>query len=250
MKEMHLFYAPDIENHAALSEDDAAHAVRVLRIREGERLWATDGCGHFYEGTASPGGSGKHPECYINIESTAEWQRPWPSDIHVAVAPTKNIDRIEWMVEKATEVGADGFHFLRCDNSERRLIKADRLEKIAISAMKQSHKALKPAVEDMTGFHDFIQRPFDGDKFIAHCYAQTDIGLGDGKCFLFDAVRRDVPTLVLIGPEGDFSIEEVRAAQAAGFRPVTLGESRLRTETAALMAVVYTHLKKTLQTLC
>ena len=90
MKEVHLFYAPDIENRAALSEDDAAHAVRVLRIREGERLWATDGCGHFYEGTASPGGSGKHPECYINIERTEEWQRPWPSEIHVAVAPTKN----------------------------------------------------------------------------------------------------------------------------------------------------------------
>lgn len=246
MKEVHLFYAPDIENHAALSEDDAAHAVRVLRIREGERLWATDGCGHFYEGTASPCGSGKHPECYINIERTEEWQRPWPSEIHVAVAPTKNIDRIEWMIEKATEVGADGFHFLRCANSERRVVKADRLEKIVVSAMKQSHKALKPAVEDMTGFSDFIQRPFEGDKFIAHCYAQSDIGDGGEKIFLFDAVRRDVPTLVLIGPEGDFSIEEVRAAQAAGFRPVTLGESRLRTETAALMAVAYTHLKKTL----
>ena len=246
MKEVHLFYAPDIENRAALSEDDAAHAVRVLRIREGERLWATDGCGHFYEGTASPGGSGKHPECYINIERTEEWQRPWPSEIHVAVAPTKNIDRIEWMIEKATEVGADGFHFLRCANSERRVVKADRLEKIVVSAMKQSHKALKPAVEDMTGLSDFIQRPFEGDKFIAHCYAQTDIGYGGEKIFLFDAVRRDVPTLVLIGPEGDFSIEEVRAAQAAGFRPVTLGESRLRTETAALMAVAYTHLKKTL----
>ena len=150
------------------------------------------------------------------------------------------------MIEKATEVGADGFHFLRCTNSERRIIKIDRLDKIAISAMKQSHKALKPTVEDMTDFNDFIQRPFEGDKFIAHCYAQADIGDGGEKKFLFDVVRRDVATLVLIGPEGDFSIDEVRAAHAAGFRPVTLGESRLRTETAALMAVTYAHLKKTL----
>lgn len=247
MKEVHLFYAPNLEIHPALSEDDAAHAVRVLRMKEGDRLWVTDGQGHFFEGTASPGGSGKHPECYVNIESSTAWQRPWPSDIHLGVAPTKNIDRMEWMLEKATEVGVDGFHFLCCANSERRVVKADRLEKIAVSAMKQSHKALKPVVEDMADFREFIARPFAGDKFIAHCYAQSNIDESE-KCFLFDAVRRDVPTLVLVGPEGDFTIDEVRAAHAAGFRSVTLGESRLRTETAALMAVAYTHLKKTART--
>ena len=244
MKERHLFYAPEAATAHALSADDAAHALRVLRIREGDELWATDGCGNFYEGTAMPGGSGKHPECFIDIVNTMPWQRPWHSEIHLAVAPTKHIDRIEWMMEKATEVGVDAFHLLCCANSERRVVKTDRLEKIVVSAMKQSHKALKPSVGELTDFAKFIAAPFDGDKFIAHCYDQGDVGGGE-KALLFDVVRRDVPTLILIGPEGDFSIEEVRAAQAAGFRSVTLGESRLRTETAALTAVMFAHLRKT-----
>lgn len=245
MKESHLFFAPDVASAHALPEEEAAHAVRVLRIREGDALWLTDGRGTFYEGTASPAGSGKHPECYVTIESERPWQRPWPSDIHIAVAPTKNMDRIEWMAEKATEIGLDGIHFLDCANSERRVIKTERIEKIVVSAMKQSHKALKPTISEMQRFRDFIKMPFEGDRFIAHCYEQTDID-GSEKLFLFDAVRPEVPTLVLIGPEGDFSIDEVRAAHAAGFRSITLGESRLRTETAALMAVAHTNLKKTM----
>ena len=244
MKEAHLFFAPDITSSHALSEEEAAHAVRVLRIKEGDELWVTDGAGHFYTGTASPAGSSKHPECYINIDSETEWQRPWSSDIHLAVAPTKNMDRIEWMAEKATEIGFDALHFLDCANSERRVVKTERIEKIVVSATKQSHKAVKPVVSEMQRFRDFISQPFEGDKFIAHCYEQTDID-GSEKFFLFDAVRPDVPTLVLIGPEGDFSVEEVRAAHAAGFRSITLGESRLRTETAALMAVAHVNLKKT-----
>lgn len=247
MKEQHLFYAPDVTTTHALSEEEATHAVRVLRIKEGDALWLTDGHGHFFEGSASPGGSGKHPECFVTIEKEAEWSRPWPSSIHIGVAPTKNMDRIEWFAEKATEIGLDGIHFIDCANSERRVVKTERIEKIVVSAMKQSHKALKPEVSEMRKFKDFIAQPFEGDKFIAHCYAQTDID-GSEKLFLFDAVRPDVPTLVLIGPEGDFSVEEVRAAHAAGFRSITLGESRLRTETAALIAVAHTNLKKT--TLC
>lgn len=247
MKELHLFYAPDVKNTHALSEEEATHAVRVLRIKEGDALWLTDGQGRFYEGTASPAGSGKHPECFVTIEKESEWTCPWPSGIHIGVAPTKNMDRIEWFAEKATEIGLDGIHFIDCTNSERRVVKTERIEKIVVSAMKQSHKALKPAVGKMCRFKDFIARPFEGDKFIAHCYNQDDID-GSEKLFLFDAVRPDVPTLVLIGPEGDFSVEEVRAAHAAGFRSITLGESRLRTETAALMAVAHSNLKKT--TLC
>ncbi len=244
MKELHLFYAPNIEETHALSEEESTHAVRVLRMKEGDEVWVTDGQGHFYNGTASPGGSGKHPECFVTIEEIHPWHRPWPSAIHLAVAPTKNMDRIEWFAEKATEIGLDGIHFLDCANSERRVIKTERIEKIVVSAMKQSHKALKPFVSEMTRFRDFIAQDFEGDKFIAHCYEQSDID-GSEKLFLFDAVMKDVPTLVLIGPEGDFSIDEVRAAHSAGFRSITLGESRLRTETAALMAVAHMNLKKT-----
>lgn len=244
MKESHLFYAPDIASSHALTEEEAAHAVRVLRIKEGAPLWLTDGRGKFYEGTASPAGSSKHPECYVTIESESIWRRPWPSAIHIGVAPTKNIDRIEWFAEKATEIGLDGIHFLDCANSERRVIKTERIEKIVVSAMKQSHKALKPEVGEMQRFRDFIKQPFEGDKFIAHCYEQKDIDDSE-KAFLFDVVQRDVPTLILIGPEGDFSIDEVRAAHEAGFSSITLGESRLRTETAALIAVAHSNLKKT-----
>lgn len=250
MKETHLYYAPDITSTHALCEEEAAHAVRVLRIKEGDPIWLTDGRGCFYNGIASPAGSGKHPECYVTVTEQHEWQRPWASGIHLAVAPTKNMDRIEWLAEKATEIGFDALHFIDCANSERRVVKTERIEKIVVSAMKQSHKALLPAVTGMERFRDFIARPFEGDKFIAHCYDQADVCDGHPedhpKLFLFDAVRRDVPTLVLIGPEGDFSIEEVRAAHAAGFRSITLGESRLRTETAALIAVSHSYLKKTM----
>lgn len=245
MKESHLFYAPDVASSRALGEDDAQHAVRVLRIKEGDTLWVTDGVGHFFEGTASPAGSNKHPECFIAIERESKWECPWASSIHIAVAPTKNIDRIEWFAEKATEIGLDAIHFLDCANSERHVVKTERIEKIVVSAMKQSHKALKPTVDPIKRFRDFIAMPFEGDKFIAHCYVQTDVGDNE-KLFLFDAVRPDVPTLILIGPEGDFSIEEVRMAHEAGFQSITLGDSRLRTETAALIAVAHANLKKTM----
>lgn len=247
MKEVHLFYAPDVTTTQALGEEEATHAVRVLRIKEGDALWVTDGVGHFYDATATPAGSSKHPECFVSITAEHTWQKPWRSNIHIGVAPTKNMDRIEWFAEKATEIGLDGIHFLDCANSERRVVKTDRIERIVVSAMKQSHKAVKPVVSEITRFKDFVNQPFEGDKFIAHCYEQADVDDSE-KLFLFDAVRPDVPTLVLIGPEGDFSIDEVRAAHAAGFRSITLGESRLRTETAALTAVAHTNLKKT--TLC
>lgn len=246
MKETHLFYAPDVETTHALSEEEAAHAVRVLRVREGDELWLTDGKGRFFAATATPAGSGKHPECFVEITDEQKWECPWTTSIHIAVAPTKNMDRIEWFAEKATEIGFDSVTFLDCANSERRVIKTERIEKIVVSAMKQSHKAIKPTVGEMMRFKDLIATPFDGDKFIAHCYEQGDVNSDTTKAFFFDAVRREVPTLVLIGPEGDFSIDEVRAAEAAGFRSITLGESRLRTETAALMAVAHMNLKKTM----
>ena len=140
----------------------------------------------------------------------------------------------------------DRMQWLDCAFSERRALKLDRLERIVVSAMKQSHKAILPAMGEMMKLKHFLEQPFEGDKFIAHCYAQGDIGETEEKPHLFEVVRPDRPTLVLIGPEGDFSVEEVRAAQAAGFRSITLGESRLRTETAALVAVQLMNLKKTM----
>ena len=154
----------------------------------------------------------------------------WRGHLHLAMAPTKNMDRIEWFAEKATEIGFDELTFLDCRFSERRVVKTERVEKILVSAMKQSLKPTLPVLNGMTPFDKFIAMPFGGQKFIAHCYE------GD-KEPLMQALQPDEDALVLIGPEGDFSPEEVQKAVANGFRPITLGKSRLRTETAALVAV-------------
>jgi 16S rRNA (uracil1498-N3)-methyltransferase len=162
----------------------------------------------------------------------------WGHDIVLAIAPTKNLDRIEWVVEKATEMGIDRIVPLLCCNSERKVLKTERLHKIAVAAMKQSLKATLPVIDELTPFGRFITQPFEGNRFIAYC----DPMLPRSERQLF--ARQYVPhahSLVLIGPEGDFSPEEVQQALAAGFIPVSLGESRLRTETAAIMAVASCH---------
>ena len=163
-------------------------------------------------------------------------QPDWKGHLHLAMAPTKLMDRVEWFAEKATEIGFDELSFLDCQFSERRVVKEERIDKILISAMKQSHKAWKPQLNGMQRFRDFINQEREGDKFICHCYEESDIGDGE-KPLLFDVLREGVPTTVLIGPEGDFSIEEVKYALQNGYKSVTLGRSRLRTETAALVAV-------------
>ena len=160
----------------------------------------------------------------------------WAGHLHLAVAPTKMMDRVEWLAEKATEIGFDELTFLDCQFSERRVVKEDRIDKILVSAMKQSHKAWKPQLNGMLKFRDFIRQEREGDKFICHCYEESDVGDGD-KPILFDVLREGVPATVLVGPEGDFSVDEVRLALQKGYRSVTLGRSRLRTETAALVAV-------------
>lgn len=248
MKEIHLFYAPDASTTGALPPDEAAHAVRVLRMQEGDPLLLTDGRGTLHEAVvalASP------KRCTVSIGRSYESRPLWRGGIHVAIAPTKNMDRMEWMAEKATEIGVDSLRFLDCANSERRVLKTERLEKIVVGAMKQSHKARKPDVVQMEAFRKFIAAPHDGQKFIAHCYRdhtdETSLGAGDAAAaetfdgqpiaYLPDVLSPTAASLVLIGPEGDFSLDEVRAAMQAGFRSVSLGRSRLRTETAALVAV-------------
>lgn len=223
---MQLFYTPDIALNNELPEEEAAHCLRVLRLSSGDKIELTDGKGSFYDAVIDSV-TGKH--CMVRIENSFSPQPLWKGHFHLAVAPTKNMERMEWLVEKATEIGVDEFSFLNCRFSERKVIKNERLEKIVVSAMKQSLKAVKPLLNPMTDFHKFVKMPFDGKKYIAHCYEGE-------RHLLKEALRVGEDALVLIGPEGDFSTQEVEQALAAGFEPISLGRSRLRTETAALVA--------------
>lgn len=248
MKETHIFYAPQVaEGITELPQEEAGHAVRVLRMKEGDALALTDGMGRFYDAHITLA-SNKH--CQFAIDKTWNDHKLWKGNIHLAVAPTKNMDRMEWFAEKATEIGIDHITLLNCANSERKVVKTERLEKIVVSAMKQSHKAFKPEVTPMTAFKDFLAQPIEGQKFIAHCYSPEEcegesekIHLS-GRNFLGDLLEADSNTTVLIGPEGDFSMKEVECALKAGFQPISLGGSRLRTETAALVAVHLMYLAK------
>lgn len=241
MKELRYFYAPEPEN-GVLPTDEAQHALRVLRLGMGDELNLMDGRGTFYRAVISEAG-GHH--CRFRIVEALPQQPEWMGTIHIAIAPTKNMDRMEWFTEKATEIGLDRISLLDCRFSERRVVKTDRLEKIIVSAVKQSHKAWMPQLDSIQPFKKFITREdLPTQRFIAHCYAPEDMAgarsegfLEKPKPFLLDVLQPHTPTLVLIGPEGDFSIDEVREAEAAGFRSVSLGTSRLRTETAALAAV-------------
>ena len=223
---MALFYVPDIAEHWELSEEEAAHALRVLRLAVGDELDITDGRGNLYKAVIDSI-VGKH--CHVEAKEVTAMPKGWNGNIHVAVAPTKNMDRIEWFAEKATEIGLDAVTFLNCRFSERKVVKCERVERIVVSAMKQSLKYSKPLVNEMTDFKKFVSEPRDGEKYIAHCY-------NGEKHLLKDVHEAGTDATILIGPEGDFSPEEVKFAMDAGYKPVSLGNSRLRTETAALVA--------------
>lgn len=242
MKEVRFFYTPDVHTSCELPSDEAMHCVKVLRLKEGDEIHLTDGRGRFYRAEIMTVASRR---CLFSV--LEEWEQPkeWSGHLHLAMAPTKNNDRTEWLAEKATEIGFDELSFLNCQNSERRVIKSERIDKILVSAMKQSHKASKPALNEMMDFKSFLKKEFDGQKFIAHCYDESDIqhGAEAEKPFLLDVLESSKNALVLVGPEGDFSVEEVREALSKGFRSVSLGRSRLRTETAALVAVHLMHIK-------
>lgn len=252
MKEIRYFYAPDASRSDELPEEEAAHCIRVLRLQTGDEIHLTDGCGHFYRAEIT---TVTNKRCYFKILEAQAPEKEWNGHLHLAVAPTKNNDRIEWLAEKATEIGFDELSFLNCRFSERKTVKTERIDKILVSAMKQSHKVFKPVLHDMEAFKTFLFRDFGGQKFIAHCYDEADItGCGGartdegktmdgGKPFLFDVLDADGEAVVLVGPEGDFSVDEVRMALEHGFRSVSLGRSRLRTETAALVAVHLMHIR-------
>ena len=224
---MHLFYTPDIAHSNELPPEEAAHALRVLRLKVGYELTLTDGMGSFYRAEIAVADN-KH--CLVNVLETLPQPALWKGHLHLALAPTKNMDRMEWLAEKATEIGFDELTFLNCRYSERRVIKLERIEKIVVSAVKQSLKARMPQLHELTDFDKFIRQPFSGQKCIAHCYPGE-------KPLLKDILHPEEDALVLIGPEGDFSEEEVALAIENGFQPISLGASRLRTETAALVAV-------------
>lgn len=223
---MHVFYTPDIQTKTELPEEEAQHCIRVLRLTAGDEITLTDGKGNFYRAEIS---AATNKRCLVNIIETIYQEPLWPCHLHIAVAPTKNMDRNEWFAEKATEIGFDELTFLNCRFSERKVIKTERIEKILVSAIKQSLKARLPVLNEMTDFDKFISRDFKGQKFIAHCYEGE-------KPLLRDVLQKGEDALVLIGPEGDFSEEEVKKAIEKGFIPISLGKSRLRTETAALVA--------------
>lgn len=231
MKEVRFFYVPNAEKEMELPEEEAQHAVRVLRMQQGDEMMLMDGNGVFHRATVA---ETTKKRCLYHIEESLPQPRQWLPHLHLAMAPTKNMDRTEWMAEKATEIGFDELSFLKCKFSERTVIKTERIDKILISATKQSHKAWKPVLNEMIDFKEFIKQDFDGQKFICHCYDEPDLG---EKKELKDSIIRGEDVLVLVGPEGDFSVDEVKLAESHGFKSVSLGKSRLRTETAALVAV-------------
>ena len=232
MKEVRFFYVPDAVNCTELPEEEATHALRVLRLKAGDEMMLMDGKGNYYRAEVTLAHT--HHCCYA-IKEVLPQERQWKGSVHLAIAPTKMMDRIEWMVEKAVEIGVDELSFLDCQFSERRVVKLPRIEKIVISAVKQSRKAWMTQVNEIKSFDDFINTISTEHKYIAHCYDEIP------RTYLFDELRLSSDTrdaVVMIGPEGDFSIDEVRRAMDKGFKSVHLGTSRLRTETAGLSAVM------------
>ena len=244
---MHVFYTPDILPmplplgerlreglYYTLNEEESKHCVRVLRLNEGDKIQLIDGIGGFYEAEITDNNP-KHCSVKI-IEAKKEVdKRNW--HLHIAIAPTKNMDRLEWFVEKATEIGIDEVSLIDCKNSERTIVKIERIQKVAISAIKQSLKAYLPKINEVVEYKNFIvsTKDFKGEKFIAHCHpSPLSFGEGFGGSHIKSQYTPKQNALVLIGPEGDFTGEEVKLALENGFKEISLGKSRLRTETAAL----------------
>lgn len=232
MKETRFFYAPNATSMNELPEDEAMHALRVLRLKSGDEMMLMDGAGNYYDAEVTLAAT-RH--CMYEIKETIPQTPQWNGHFNLAIAPTKMMDRMEWMIEKITEIGIDELSFCNCKFSERKVMKTVRLDKIVVSAIKQSHKAWKPVINEMELFKSFIAKPRKGCKYIAHCYDEIP------RTFLFDELKAQDSSedvTVLVGPEGDFSIDEVHMAIDAGYTSVHLGKSRLRTETAGIAATM------------
>ncbi len=218
-----------------LPEEESRHCARVLRMAEGDLIEVVDGSGNLYTCRITMAHA-KH--CTVEIVGQESVPPHWGHQIVIGISPTKNIDRVEWMAEKCTEMGVDRIVPLLCRNSERKVVKSERLDKILVAAMKQSLKAQKPQLDELTPLARLLAEPFTGDRFIA--YVDPSLPRGERRN-LAQVYRPGHDTMVIIGPEGDFDPVEVQAALQAGFVPVSLGESRLRTETAATFACALCH---------
>ncbi|AUC14473.1 16S rRNA (uracil(1498)-N(3))-methyltransferase [Tenacibaculum sp. SZ-18] len=227
---MQLFFNSHIKpetKEILFSKEESRHIIKVLRKRQGDILHITNGNGYLFSAEIIIESDKK---CTAKIKEVEFREKEWNYYLHVAIAPTKNIDRLEWFIEKATEIGIDEITLLLCDNSERKVVKIERLEKIMLSAAKQSLKFNAPKLNGLTKFKDFLNGNKEGNLFIAHCYDGDKTSL---KSFEFKGGR----VTVLIGPEGDFSLKEVKEAVQSKLIPISLGSSRLRTETAGIVAV-------------
>ena len=239
MKEERYFYVPDAAAASELPQEEAMHALRVLRLTEGDEISLVDGEGTLYRAVITSA-TGKH--CHYDIAESLPQQRPWRGRLHIAMAPTKMMERTEWMAEKVTEIGVDELSFPECRFSERRKMRKERVEKVVVAAMKQSHKAWMPQVNDMCAFKQFIDNERGGRKYICHCYNEierrelTSLLRESAESNAATGDTSDEDVTILIGPEGDFSIDEVKYAISKGYKSTSLGPSRLRTETAAIVA--------------
>jgi len=223
---MNIFYDPNInEGEHTLSEEESRHVCKSLRLTSGDQIILINGKGDKYICEIIEA----HPKKTLIKTISKESEKPLSFELSIAICPTKNIDRYEWFLEKATEIGISKIIPVFSEHSERKNIKPERLNKILVSAMKQSQRAFLPLLENSVKFNDLVNSEFEGNKFIAHCEEEQ-------KNPLKDEVKKDENVLILIGPEGDFSTDEINLALSKGFKPVSLGESRLRTETAGLVA--------------
>ena len=238
MKEVRYFFVPDASAHNELPNEEGQHATRVLRLEAGDEVFLMDGVGQFYRAVLT---LVTQKRCLYEITETLPQAKAWSGRIHLAIAPTKNIDRIEWIAEKCSEIGWDELSFLHCKFSERKQLRTDRIEKIIVSAVKQRRKPFMPTVNELHDFNQFVSQNRQGRKFICHCYDEIE---KSDLFHLLNDMDKDDDITILVGPEGDFSIDEVRFALQNGYESVTLGNFRLRTETAGLMAVTMAQLSK------
>lgn len=229
---MNLFYNPHIKGDVFnLDEKESKHSVRVLRLTVGDPVILVDGRGGWYEATIED----DHPKrCQLRIVSHTKDYKALSYGLHLAVSPTKNMDRFEWFLEKATEIGITEITPLLCQRTERKQLREERLERILVSAMKQSMRAYKPVLYSPTSLTDFISKEREGTKGIAHCIPTDRTSLAD--------LPRNTRYTIIVGPEGDFTEAEVHMAMKAGYIPVHLGNSRLRTETAGVYICTAIHL--------
>lgn len=225
---MQLFYHSNIkEDHYVLEKHESNHIVRVLRLKIGDEIFLTNGRGDLFIAEII---NNNPSACKLRIKKKQENYGKTNYKLHVAIAPTKSIDRFEWFLEKATEIGIDEITPILTSRSERKVIKPERLEKVLVAAMKQSLKAYKPLLNPLTRFENFLQTNHKTNNlFIAHC-------MDSQRLSFQEVIKENTDTVILIGPEGDFSKDEIDKALDKGFKPVSLGKNRLRTETAGIVA--------------